>query len=62
MTASSKGIVPPSQHRSPKRVASTSVARSLIDFLIGGGVHGLFMLGSTSETATLPFKAVEVTY
>jgi len=44
---------------------NTQALRALIDFLITGGVHGIFVLGSTGEFFALDYedkvKAVEVT-
>lgn len=60
MTASSfelKGIVPPvsTPFTETYEIDIPSLER-LIDFQLDAGVHGLFMLGSTSETATLTYK------
>jgi len=51
-----KGIVPPvaTPFTESHDIDIPSLER-LIDFQIDAGVHGLFMLGSTSETATLTF-------
>ena len=49
-----KGVVPPvcTPFTSDYRVDEKSL-RKLINHLIDGGVHGLFILGSTSEVAYL---------
>ena len=62
MTLQLKGIVPPvATPFTEAGDVDIASLESLIDFLIGGGVHGLFMLGSTSETATLTFtKRVQI--
>ncbi len=57
-----KGIVPPvaTPFTESFEIDIPSLER-LIDFQIEAGVHGLFMLGSTSETATLTFaKRVQI--
>jgi 4-hydroxy-tetrahydrodipicolinate synthase len=48
------GIVPPvsTPFAEDREVDAASLQR-LIEFLLEGGVHGMFMLGSTSETAAL---------
>ena len=57
MTLQLKGIVPPvATPFTEAGDVDIASLENLINFLIGGGVHGLFMLGSTSETATLTFK------
>jgi 4-hydroxy-tetrahydrodipicolinate synthase len=52
-----KGIVPPvsTPFTETYEIDIPSLER-LIDFQIEAGVHGLFMLGSTSETATLTYR------
>jgi 4-hydroxy-tetrahydrodipicolinate synthase len=48
------GIIPPvSTPFSPDGHVDETDLRSLIGFLLDAGVHGLFMLGSTSETVAL---------
>ncbi len=52
-----KGIVPPvSTLFTEEQEVDTSSLKRLIEFLIQAGVHGLFVLGSTSETAFLTDK------
>ncbi|GAA2974361.1 dihydrodipicolinate synthase family protein [Streptomyces drozdowiczii] len=54
LTAPLRGVVPPvcTPLDSRGEVDTASLAR-LVEHLIGGGVHGLFALGSTSEVAYL---------
>lgn len=54
LTAPLRGVVPPvcTPLDSHGQVDTASLAR-LVEHLIGGGVHGLFALGSTSEVAYL---------
>ncbi|MFF2327997.1 MULTISPECIES: dihydrodipicolinate synthase family protein [unclassified Streptomyces] len=54
LTAPLRGVVPPvcTPLDAQGEVDTTSLAR-LVEHLIGGGVHGLFALGSTSEVAYL---------
>lgn len=57
MTLDLKGIVPPvaTPFTESGDIDSASL-ENLIDFQLDAGVHGLFMLGSTSETATLTHR------
>lgn len=54
LTAPLRGVVPPvcTPLDSRGEIDTTSLVR-LVEHLIGGGVHGLFALGSTSEVAYL---------
>lgn len=56
-TLSLKGIIPPvcTPFTEDHKLDVPSLER-LIDFQLDAGVNGLFMLGSTSETATLTFS------
>ncbi|MFD0314906.1 dihydrodipicolinate synthase family protein [Streptomyces flavalbus] len=48
------GVVPPvCTPLTPDGEVDVASLHALIDHLVGGGVHGLFVLGSTSETAYL---------
>jgi 4-hydroxy-tetrahydrodipicolinate synthase len=62
VTLQLKGIVPPvATPFTEQGEIDIPSLENLIDFLLDGGVHGLFMLGSTSETATLTHaKRVQV--
>jgi len=54
VTLALKGIIPPvSTPFTESGEIDIASLENLIDFQLGAGVHGLFMLGSTSETATL---------
>ena len=54
------GIIPPvSTPFSPEGHVDEADLRSLLGFLLDSGVHGLFMLGSTSETVALTDKQQE---
>ncbi|WP_433473711.1 dihydrodipicolinate synthase family protein [Spirillospora sp. CA-142024] len=49
------GVVPPvCTPLTPDREVDTASLTRLVDHLLAGGVHGLFVLGSSSETAFLP--------
>lgn len=50
-----KGIIPPmvTPLRSQKEIDSEGLA-CLVDYIVGGGVHGLFVLGTTGEGPYLP--------
>lgn len=56
-TLSLRGIIPPvcTPFTEEHTIDVPSLER-LIDFQLDAGVHGLFMLGSTSETATLTYS------
>ncbi|MCO5985300.1 dihydrodipicolinate synthase family protein, partial [Actinoallomurus spadix] len=53
--APSSGVIPPvCTPLTPEREVDTASLTRLVDHLLEGGVHGLFVLGSSSEVAFLP--------
>jgi 4-hydroxy-tetrahydrodipicolinate synthase len=53
--ASLSGVIPPvCTPLTPDREVDTASLTRLVDHLLEGGVHGLFVLGSSSEAAFLP--------
>ncbi|MBC7274182.1 MAG: dihydrodipicolinate synthase family protein, partial [Streptomyces sp.] len=55
------GVVPPvCTPLTPDREVDVASLLALVDHLVAGGVHGLFVLGSTSETAYLTDRQREL--
>ena len=50
-------VVPMVSPVTPSGELDEGTARRLIDWLVKGGVHGVFVLGTTGEAASLPMRA-----